>query len=88
MLSALHCTRPSSLCSEACQAVALKVRKSQKEIVVKFIYFEKATPFCEISTVALSYVVPVKSTVEISQNFVAFPEYMKFTVTAQTIAKH
>ena len=33
---------------------------------------KKATKFCKISTVDLSYVVPVKSTVEISQNFVAF----------------
>ena len=45
---------------------------------LKFIYCEKATKFCEISTVDLSYVVPVKSTVEISQNFVAFSEYMNF----------
>ena len=45
---------------------------------LKFIYFEKATKFCEISTVDLSYVVPVKSTVEISQNVVAFSEYMNF----------
>ena len=45
---------------------------------IKFIYSEKATKFCEISTVDLSYVVPVKSTVEISQNFVAFSEYMNF----------
>ena len=43
-----------------------------------FIYSEKATNFCEISTVDLSYVVTVKSTVEISQNFVAFSEYMNF----------
>ena len=42
------------------------------------IYSEKATKFCEISTVDLSYVVPVKSTVEISQKFVAFLEYMNF----------
>ena len=41
-------------------------------------YFEKATKVCEISTVDLSYVVPVKSTVEILQNFVAFLEYMNF----------
>ena len=34
--------------------------------------------FCEISTVDLSYVVPVKSTVEILQTFVAFSEYMNF----------
>ena len=44
--------------------------------VLKFMYSEKATNFCEISTVDLSYVVTVKSTVEISQNFVAFSEYM------------
>ena len=36
--------------------------------------------FCEISTLLLSYVVPVKSKVEISQNFVAFSEYMNFKV--------
>ena len=45
----------------------------------KFIYSEKATKFCEISTSLLSYVVPVKSKAEISQNFVAFSEYMNFT---------
>ena len=33
----------------------------------------------KISTLLLSYVVPVKSKVEISQNFVAFSEYMNFT---------
>ena len=38
-------------------------------------YSEKATKFGEITTVDLSYVVPVKSTVEISPNFVAFSEY-------------
>ena len=42
----------------------------------KFIYSEKATKFCEISTLDLSYVVPVKSTVEILQNFAALLEYM------------
>ena len=46
---------------------------------LKFIYSEKATKFCEISTLDLSYVVTVKSTVEIWQNFVAFSEYMNFT---------
>ena len=45
---------------------------------VKFIYSEKATKFCEISTADLSYVVTVKSTVEISQISVAFSEYMNF----------
>ena len=47
--------------------------------MLKFIYSEKATKFCEISTSLLSYVVPVKSKVEISQNFMAFSEYMNFT---------
>ena len=47
--------------------------------LLKFIYSEKATKFCEISTLLLSYVVPVKSKVKISQNFVAFSEYMNFT---------
>ena len=38
-----------------------------------------ATKFCEIFTLLLFYVVPVKSMVKISQNFVAFSEYMNFT---------
>ena len=41
------------------------------------VYSDKAITFCEISTLLLSYVVPVKSK-EISQNFVAFSEYMNF----------
>ena len=41
-------------------------------------YSEKAKKFCEISTLLLSYVVPVESKVEILQNFVAFSEYMSF----------
>ena len=51
----------------------------QHELIVKFIYSEKATKFCEIFTLHLSYVVPVKSKVKISQKFVAFSEYMNFT---------
>ena len=47
-------------------------------IWLKFIYSERATKCCEIYSVDLSYVVTVKSTVEISQNFVAFSEYMNF----------
>ena len=43
---------------------------------LKFIYSEKATKFREIFTVDFSYV--VKSTVEISQNFVNFSEYSNF----------
>ena len=46
---------------------------------VKFVYSEKDTKFCEIFTLLLSYVVPVKSKVKILKNFVAFSEYMNFT---------
>ena len=61
----------------------LKSFRSQILIFVKFIFSEKATNFCEISTVDLSYVVTVKSTVEISQNFVAFSEYMNFITSSK-----
>ena len=40
---------------------------------------KRTQKFCDITTLDLSYVVTVKSTVEISQNFVAFSEYMNFT---------
>ena len=53
--------------------------KSCGWLFLKFIYSEKATNFCKISNVDLSYIVTVKSTVEIWQNFVAFSEYMNFT---------
>ena len=47
--------------------------------IVKFFYSEKATNFCKISTVNLSYVVKITSTMEISQNFVTISEFMNFT---------
>ena len=47
-------------------------------LMVKFIYSEKATKFCEIFILLLSYVVSVKNKVKISQNFVAFSRYMNF----------
>ena len=43
---------------------------------LKFIYSEKATKFCEIFPLLLTTVHTVKS--KISQNFVAFSEYMNF----------
>ena len=52
--------------------------RGQKATRVKFIYSEKATKFCEIFNLLLSYVVPVKSKVNISQIFLAFSEYMNF----------
>ena len=50
------------------------------KLFLKFIYSEKATKFCEIITLLLSYVVLVKSKVNISQNFLAFSEYMNFNI--------
>ena len=57
----------------SCHALTLTLKPS-----LKFIYSEKATKFCKISTLLLSYVVPVKRKVEISQNFVTFSKYMNF----------
>ena len=37
----------------------------------------------KLSTLLLSYVVPVKHKVKISQNFVAFSEHMNFTFEAR-----
>ena len=60
--------RSTGLCTHCTRAHAL----------LKFIYSVKATKFCEISTLLLSYVKPVKSKVDISQTFMASSEYMNF----------
>ena len=49
------------------------------DIPLKFIYSKKATKFCEIFALLLTVCTVVKSKVKISQNFVAFSEYMNFT---------
>ena len=46
--------------------------------IVNFIYSENATQFCKIFTLLLTTVHTVKSKVKISQNSVAFSEYMNF----------
>ena len=46
--------------------------------LVKFLYSKKATKFYEISTIDLTVTTYDKSTVGISQNCVAFSEYMNF----------
>ena len=51
---------------------------------VKFIYSEKATNFCKISTLLLYVCTVDKSKVEISQNFVAFSEYTNFRKNIST----
>ena len=47
-------------------------------IVIKFMYSDKATKFCEIFTFLLFYILPVKSKVKILQNFVGFSKYVNF----------
>ena len=46
--------------------------------MLKFIYSEKATKFCEIFPILLTVCTLVKSKGKISQNSVAFSEYMNF----------
>ena len=58
-------------------SVGLVMDCLKKEL--KFIYSEKATTFCEIFTLLLTECTVVKNKMKISQNFVAFSEYMKFT---------
>ena len=54
------------------------IYQKSRNMLVKFTYCEKATKFCEFFTLLLSYVLPAKSKVKISQSFVAFSEYMNF----------
>ena len=51
--------------------------------LLKFIYSEKATKFCKIFTLLLTTVHTVNSKVKISQNFVAFSEYMNFNIVTE-----
>ena len=48
------------------------------ESYIKFLYSEKATKFCEIFTLLLTLCTVVKSKVKITQNFLAFSDYMNF----------
>ena len=57
--------------------------KQTNKVIIKFIYSEKATKFCEVSTIDLMVSIYDKSMVEILeilQKFVAFSEYMNFTL--------
>ena len=49
--------------------------KRSEQFFIKFIYSEKATTFCKMFTLLLSYVLPVKNKGKIPQNLVAFSEY-------------
>ena len=57
----------------------IKHVENNKWVYVKFIYSEKATKFCKIFPLLLTVCTVVKSKGKISQNFVAFSEYMNFT---------
>ena len=61
-------------------------RRNKDAWRVKLKYSAKPTKFCKISTLLLSYEVPVKSQVKISQNFVVFSEYMNFTTDLSMVA--
>ena len=50
-------------------------------LLLKFIYSEKATKFCEIFPLLLTVCTVVKSKGKILQNFVAFSEYMNFKIS-------
>ena len=65
-----------------------KKRTKTSQPKVKLIYSKKATQFCEIFTLLLSYAVPVKSKVKILQNFVAFSEYMNFIIVCRPFGKY
>ena len=47
---------------------------------LKLIYSEKATKVCEIFALLLTVCTVVKSKMKILKNFVAFSEYMNFTL--------
>ena len=77
----------SNRCNVPTSAEKVLCNKKEKALVnndftlllnVKLICSEKATEFCEIFTLILTTVHAVKSKVKISQNFVAFSEYMNF----------
>ena len=77
------CTRQKSQVALFEEILTMSTTRTVKngfalKLLLKFIYSEKATKFCKISTIDLFYVVTVKSTVEILQNFMAFSEYMNF----------
>ena len=55
-------------------------------MMLKFIYSEKATKFCKIFPLLLTVCNVVKSKGKISQNFVAFSEYMNFMNSQHTVS--
>ena len=54
----------------------------RQDTLVKFVYSEKAKKISEIFLLLLTTVHTVKSKGKISQNFVAFSEYMNFNFSS------
>ena len=57
------------------------------DVLLKFMYSEKAPKFCKISTVDLTFTTEDEFKVEISQNFVSFSEYMNFNPPRLTLTQ-
>ena len=55
--------------------------------MVNFIYSEKATKFCKISTLLLPNAVTVKCKVEILQKFVAFSKYELYPLSKSDLGQ-
>ena len=63
---------------------AMELYHRPGNFTLKFIYSEKATKFFEIFPLLLTLCTVVKSKGKISQNFVAFSEYIIWTLTKIT----
>ena len=61
-----------------CLEVGENVWPKKSTDLIKFIYSEKATNFCEIFPLLLTVCTVVKSKGKILQNFVAFSDYKNF----------
>ena len=66
-----------NICSKECYLLS-SLKGITFFYLLKFIYSEKATQFCELFTLLLSVCTADKIKMKISQNFVAFSEYMNF----------
>ena len=65
---------------KACKGLLTKIIQEFKVHI-----FWEGHKICVIFTLLLSYVVPVKSKMKISQNFVAFSEYLKLYIGYHTL---
>ena len=77
--STIFMFKPVIFCASNFKLILIKNELTNNYLCrLKFIYSEKALKFCKISPLLLTGTTQDKSKIEISQNFVAFPEYMNF----------